>query len=436
MEEVKHLQECVACGSNHLKPVLDLGKQPLANSYKLNKNDVQTEYPLAINRCEECYHVQLTHAVNPDLMFEDYLYVSGTTKTGQDHFRNFARFATTHYDRVYISNNRDKIREQRKLEASKPRTQRSPRDSSRKTVLDVGCNDGTQLDYFKELGNKTVGVDPAKNLYPLSSANHEVFCEYFDSVFAEKMKAEERTFDIITAQNVFAHTADPLSFLLTAKEVMHDDSMLFIQTSQANMILNNEFDTIYHEHISFFNTQSMQKLCHRAGLYLVGVKLAPIHGTSYIFIVSKSESKLDVDSRIEQERESGLYSDETYVKYAENCNKVVKDLVEAVSQYTRNDVGWYAVGYGAPAKGMTLLNYSGLKLDFIIDDNPLKQGRFTPGSSIPIYPASKLDDHKDAIIFVPLAWNFYSEIKNKIISKRHNQYDKFCLYFPTVRVES
>ena len=424
-EPVRELHNCVACGSNKLKSVLDLGKQPLANSYKLNKEDFQEEYPLAINRCEECYHVQLTHAVHPELLFGDYLYVSGTTQTGREHFKEFARFACEYIDKQF---SRDDI-----SAPNRPRKRRLP---SEKKILDVGCNDGTQLDYFKEKGHITTGIDPARNLYPISSANHEVFLDYFQQAFANQMKSENRTFDVITAQNVFAHTADPLEFLLTAKEVMHDDSLLFIQTSQANMIVNNEFDTIYHEHISFFNTQSMDKLCQRAGLYLSGVRLMPIHGTSYVFIITKKEQPRYIDYKIEEERSSGLYNDETYVKYAENCNKVVKDLVDAVSQYTRNEVGWLSVGYGAPAKGMTLLNYSGLKLDFIIDDNPLKQGRFTPGSSIPIYPASKLDEYPDAIIFVPLAWNFYDEIKSKIIAKRNNQYDKFCLYFPNVRVES
>lgn len=409
MSGYKSLSKCVACGSDHLVPVLDLGKQPLANSYKLNKEDVQEEYPLAINRCDDCYHVQLTHAVDPHLMFDDYLYVSGTSKTGHEHFAQFAA------DYVNLS---DRLNP--KLE---------------KSVLDVGCNDGTQLDYFKKLGWNTFGVDPAVNLLELSSHNHDIFCGYLDEDYVEKMNGKK--FDLITAQNVFAHTADPLYFLLMAKELMNDDSLLCIQTSQANMIINNEFDTIYHEHISFFNTNSMDKLCQRAGLNLVSVDLYPIHGTSYVFVISKNPNhKKNIEERLKFETDNGIFKPETYVKYAARCDEIVEELVKAVSDYTRNDVGWFAVGYGAPAKGMTLLNYSGLKLDFIVDDNPLKQGRFTPGSSIPIYPASKLDDHNDAIIFVPLAWNFYDEIKKKIIARRNNQYDKFCLYFPTVRVES
>jgi hypothetical protein len=222
---------------------------------------------------------------------------------------------------------------------------------------------------------------------------------------------------------------------------MHEDSLLFIQTSQANMIVNNEFDTIYHEHISFFNTLSMKKLCERAGLYLIDVTTMPIHGTSYIFVISKKDLKGSlIEQRLEDETANGLYQPETYIKYAERCNKIVADLVVAVTNYSRLEVGWAAVGYGAPAKGMTLLNYSGLKLDFIIDDNPLKQGRFTPGSSIPIVPASELHNYTDAIVFVPLAWNFYDEIVTKIRAMREDnpnkKFDRYITYFPTVVTSS
>ena len=407
--DCKQLTECVACGSKKLLLVLDLKEQPLANSYKLNMDDVQTSYPLAINRCEECFHVQLTYAVDPKLLFDDYLYVSGTARTMHQHFKDFADNALS-------------------------------LNPNAKNVLDIGCNDGTQLDYFEKLGLATYGVDPARNLLELSRRNHNVACSYFDDEFVSKMcwspDGALRHFDIITAQNVFAHGADPLSFLKTASKIMNDDSLLFIQTSQARMIQNNEFDTIYHEHISFFNSQSMKKLCERAGLYLVDVNFMPIHGTSYIFTVSKKERKGNIDLVIDLEREDGLYNPETYVKYAARCDSIVDALITSVSQYTRNEVGWLAVGYGAPAKGMTLLNYSGLKLDFIIDDNELKQGRFTPGSSIPIYSADVLDDHPDALLFVPLAWNFFDEIVEKIKARRNNKYDRFCTYFPSVRVRS
>jgi 2-polyprenyl-3-methyl-5-hydroxy-6-metoxy-1,4-benzoquinol methylase len=402
MSDCEELKNCVACGSNKLKLTLDLGKQPLANSYKLKQEDIQEEYPLAVNHCEECFHVQLTHAVNPSLMFEDYLYVSGTTQTGREHFENFASFVQS--------------------------------ASNGKTVLDIGCNDGTQLDYFKKLGYNTFGVDPAKNLHTLSERNHNVFCDYFTVEFAKNLSWATKGFDVITAQNVFAHTADPLAFLHAAKMIMHDESTLFIQTSQANMILNNEFDTIYHEHISFFNVQSMDKLCKRAGLFLVGVEWMPIHGTSFVFIVRKTDDGRNVDLLINEERNKGLYHSETYVEYAKRCNEIVSKLKYECDYVRQGMIGWNVVGYGAPAKGMTLLNYAKLHLDFIIDDNPLKQGRFTPGSSIPIYGPEKLDELKDTTLFVPLAWNFFDEIRKRIKSKHDNKYDRFITYFPNVEI--
>ena len=404
ISDVTQLNECVACGCSKLKLVLDLGKQPLANSFKLKQEDVQEEYPLAINRCEECFHIQLTHSVDPKLMFEDYLYVSGTAKTMHEHFKDFASMV--------------------KKASSWPHTP---------TVLDVGCNDGTQLDYFKEIGFTTYGIDPAANLHTESSKKHTIWCDWFNKDFADK--CDVGSFDVITAQNVFAHGSNPLEFLKTAKELLTDDGILYIQTSQANMIKNNEFDTIYHEHISFFNTLSMMRLCVRAGLCLYDVEYMPIHGTSYIFKISKQFRSGNVYNIISQENADGLFTPETYVKYAKRCDEIIEALKWEISNYTRSEVGWLGVGYGAPAKGMTLLNYSGLKLDFIIDDNPLKQGRFTPGSSIPIYPASKLDEYEDALCFVPLAWNFFDEIVAKIKKQRNNKWDRFITYFPKVETK-
>lgn len=404
--DVTELCECVACGSNRLKLTLDLGTQPLANSFKLNKDDVQAEYPLAINRCEECYHVQLTHSVNPRLMFEDYLYVSGTAKTMHQHFIDFA-FLTTMI---------------------------SGKSEGERKILDIGCNDGTQLDYFAKLGYKTYGVDPARNLLELSSKNHFVYCDWFNENFAKNFRELGHKLDIITAQNVFAHGPDPLGFLKAAAMLMDEETTLYIQTSQADMIINNEFDTIYHEHISFFNTKSMKALCERAGLNLFDVHFMPIHGRSYIFCISKNPRRGNVEEVIANETAKGLYRDETYVKYAARCDEIVKELVDEVEKYrqVRGDIGYITVGYGAPAKGMTLLNYSGLQLDFIIDDNQLKQNRYTPGSSIPIYSADKLDQYKSAICFVPLAWNFFNEIMAKIKSRRDNHDDVFVTYFPKV----
>lgn len=403
------LKECVACGSSDLELTLDLNTQPLANSYKLNKDDVQEEFPLAINRCKKCYHVQLTHAVNPDLMFKDYLYVSGTSNTMREYFKWFAQFSKEYYDLM---------------------TGGMPPFN----VLDIGCNDGSQLDFMKSDVTKTIGIDPAENLVPVSmEKGHKIYVGYFDESFVNMKRDEmEEFYDMIVAQNVFAHNYDPLAFLQSAKKIMHEESLLFVQTSQADMILNNEFDTIYHEHISFYNINSMNELCKRAGLNLIDVVKSPMHGNSYIFIISNGTKRdAHISNLIEMERKAGLLTDNTYKVYTERCNRVATDLIAAIADARSN--GYKIIGYGAAAKGMTLLNYTKVELDYIVDDNPLKQGRYTPGSSIPIVAWDNLPiDNKDKIVFVPLAWNFFDEITNRIKSKRIRYHDRFLKYFPKV----
>ena len=402
------LKNCLACGSSDLKLTLDLNNQPLANSYKNTKNEVQEQFPLAINRCGNCYHVQLTHAVNPELMFKNYLYVSGTSKTMDDHFKWFADYTVEYFQSIihnYPVN-----------------------------VFDIGCNDGSQLKHYKNFNLDTYGIDPAENLAEKSMfRGHKIFVNFFDANFILKHDSQ---YDIITAQNVFAHNYDPYDFMLCAKNIMHKDSLFFIQTSQADMIKNNEFDTIYHEHISFYNINSMNELCKRTGMFLVDVIKCPLHGNSYIFIVSKNLNNArpaHIYNLIEMERKQGLLSDDTYVKYAEKCNAVVDDLRKVFDGY----FGVHKVyGYGAAAKGMTLLNYSGIHLDCIIDDNPLKQGKFTPGSNIEICSIDRLDKEDGPIMFIPLAWNFFDEIKSRIKNKRNNLDDKFCSYFPKVKISS
>lgn len=405
---VVELKECLACGSKNLELTLDLHEQPLANSFKKNKDDKQEKFPLAINHCIDCFHVQLTHAVNPDLMFKDYLYVSGTSQTMDVHFKWFSKYAVEYY-----------------------RTMNSyflPRN-----VLDIGCNDGSQLNHFKQLGVVTHGIDPAENLYETSSKDHHITCGYFDDQYVSRRFG---SFDLIVAQNVFAHNFDPYTFLKNVRRCMNGSSLLFIQTSQADMIVNNEFDTIYHEHVSFYNINSMNELCKRANLYLVDVTKCPLHGNSYIFVISINEHNArpaNIENLIAMERKAGLLLEETYERYADKCRSLVHDLICALDGAKAD--GYTLIGYGAAAKGMTLLNYADIiDLDYIIDDNPLKQNRYTPGTSIPIVSCDILTQFKedDKIIFIPLAWNFFDEIKNKIRAKRDNKKDLFLKYFPEV----
>jgi 2-polyprenyl-3-methyl-5-hydroxy-6-metoxy-1,4-benzoquinol methylase len=402
---ISHIQntECLACGTSDLRSILDLGKQPLANNY--HNGETQDEYPLNLNLCQNCYHLQLSHTVNPDLMFKNYLYVSGTAKTLRDYFDYFASKTLE-----YLPN------------ATK--------------ILDIACNDGTQLDSYLKLGLQTYGIDPAENLYEDSKLRgHDIICDYFNSDTSYKF--EGKTFDIITAQNVFAHTSYTVDFLNTCKEVMDDNSLLFIQTSQANMVRNNEFDTIYHEHLSFFSSNSMKSLVERCGMTLYDIFKTDIHGTSYVFVISKGkkEPKDGVYKNLLEEKELGMTDVLTYPEYALKCYQSTFNLKKKLEEM-KND-GYILVGYGAAAKGNTLLNFGKISLDFIIDDNPLKQNLLTPGMNIPIFGPEKINQisENDKVVFVPLAWNFYSEIRNRITERRKNDNDFFVRYFPTLVLE-
>ena len=401
MSDYRILDRCLCCDSTDIEILLDLNNQPLANSYH-KEDEVLDEYPLGVNICNNCYHIQLTHVVNPDLLFKDYLYVSGTTKTLHDNMKWFVDYVleTT----IWGKGN---------------------------SVLDIACNDGTQLDYFKKEGFKTFGIDPAENLHKLSSKNHKVICDYFN---ANKF---DRQFDVITAQNVFAHNSNPKEFLEHCDELMHEESVLYIQTSQAEMILNNQFDTIYHEHVSFFNINSMNELVKRTNLTLTDVIKTPVHGISYLFRFTKNtfEGRRKVFNEIEVERQRGLLSKKTYDEYKTNITKLVSDFKELVKNSKRE--GFELIGYGAAAKGMTFLNFADVELDYILDDNELKHHLYTPGTNVPIKPNGFLKQYKesDKILFIPLAWNFYDEIQERILKTRDNKNDWFLRYFPEVKLE-
>lgn len=407
MTDCVSIDTCLACGSPDLTLKLDLTPQALANNYIANIGDPEPKFPLAVNMCRHCYHLQLTHAVDPALIYTHYLYVSGTSKTGHDHFKWFADF-TKEYAGF-----------------------------SANTVLDIGCNDGTQLDYYKQLGFKTYGIDPAENLYPTSSKNHAIVCDFFNDNTADRFLVQHGKVDLMVAQNSFAHNPAPLEYLLSLKKLMHSSSLFFIQTSQADMVVNNEFDTIYHEHVNFYNINSMNELCKRAGLNLIDVVKTPIHGTSYIFVVSPTRQQpARLSNLIGLESAAGLLKESTYSKWATNAHDLVEELIGRVSVYTeRHD--YRVIGYGAAAKGNTLLQFSGLKVEAIIDDNPLKQELYSPGANIPIVGIDYLDrfTDNDNILFVPLAWNFYSEIRGRIKQKRDNRNDRFVKYFPEVDIE-
>lgn len=375
------LDKCLCCESS-LVPLIDFGDMPLVNTYS-----VLDKFPLAVNRCDTCCHLQLSESVDPEILYRDYSYRSDTGRTASDYFSMFARTALTYFPTA-------------------------------KTVMDIACNVGAQLDAFKKFGLTTYGIDPAENLAPISTEKGHAVSVGFLSEFPLDIQ-----FDILTAQNVLAHTDDPLSFLKRCKTLMHDGSVLFVATSQANLIVNGEVDGIYHEHVSYYNAHSMTKLCERAGLVILDIIMHDIHGTSYVFVLGKSGyPSASVKDRLVWQYLIGMMAAPLYGWWKDHVQAKLARIKATLESYRKE--GYGIIGCGAAAKGISLLNMAGEKVDFIFDNTPTKWNKVSSGMQI--LPFNKIALRPDdKVLFVLMAWNLSLEIKSNVLKLRDNPNDVF-----------
>jgi hypothetical protein len=329
------------------------------------------------------------------ILFSNYAYASGTSDTLRDYFAWFA-------DKT-IQENPDA-----------------------KHVLDIACNDCSQLDAYKNRGLITVGIDPATNILTKHAGKHHKLINAF---FSDKVMDLGFQPDIIVCQNVLGHVSDPHSFIRGCKHQMSDKTTLYIQTSQCDMLKNNEFDTIYHEHVSYFSVMSMKMLLNLNGLFLHRVERTNIHGNSFLFTVKKVESIEAQPIHIEIP---------DIVAYKDNVSKLFVDIKNSIRNHHID--GFKCIGYGASAKGNTMLNHLHINLDYILDDQASKQGMYTPGMYIPIKEPMHLTEEKaDKLLIVALTWNFHDEIMRKIrfLTKDFSDDKQVYIlrYFPQVSIE-
>lgn len=396
------LSACLACGSNRLQPYLDLGHQPLANSCHDGTKELP-RFALGVNICRDCWHSQLPVAVKPDLLFKNYLYVSGTTRTLQEYFADFVR-------RVELDMGR----------------------AAPLRVLDIASNDGSLLAQFKLRGHVVQGVDPAENLRKISEGNGvPTVVDYWGEAVAARLG---QPFDVIIAMNVLAHVPTPLQFLDLCRRMLRPEGRIYVQTSQAMMVKNGEFDTIYHEHHSFFSVSSFLALARRAGLRVAEISHAPVHGTSYVVqMVNAGAPAVQRCDQFEvgrQETEWGYYRVETYEGFGARAGAIRDRIRQLVSWHA--GAGYRLVGYGVAAKGMTFVNYAELDFDYLVDDNPLKVGLLTPGRTNPIAGPERLFADDRPTLVVVLAWNFFEEVVARVKAKRDVSRDAFLTYFPNI----
>ena len=401
----KRMSKCLCCDESLKKDsvLLDLGKQPLANNFHAPNKKIE-DYPLAVKKCNKCFHVQLSVAVKPSLLYENYSYVSGTTKTLKDYFINFA----------------DKI--EKKFKGKKL------------SILEIACNDGTLLEIFQKRGHQVLGVDPAKNLRKFSkSKGLNIIVDYWDKKISKKIN---KKFDLIIAQNVLAHVSSPKEFLDSVGECLKEDGIAAIQTSQYYMFKNFEFDTIYHEHHSFFSIKSLDSLLRGTNLFMHDAEIVKIHGGSLLsYLKIKSKKNIVKKRKINLlQNERKFLNNINFKKFSKFASKFNSKLNKVIKDY--KDLNYKIVGYGAAAKTNTVLNFCKINLDFIIDDNSIKVNKLTPGMNIVVKDRNSLKSlSKDNVLFFIGAWNFYEEITGKIKKLRKNKNDKFLTFFPKFKLK-
>ena len=385
--------ECRVCESKNLLTILNLNNQPPPNRL----DDLFWELlnvPLKLNLCINCYHLQLESVLNPIILYKNYSYLSGTSNTMKIYFKNFVKS-------LNVMN---------------------------KKVLDIACNDCALLDCFKEFNNDTYGIDPAENIVK-NINNHKIYCGFFNKDAVNYFKIK---FDIITAFNVFAHVDDIYDFLNNLYLISNDKTDIYIQTSQCNMIQNNEFDTIYHEHLSFFNINSMKYCLNKLNFILYDIKIANVHGSSYLFYIKQKTNFKElenVNNRLMYENNTGIYKLDTYFNYSDNIYKWKIELINLLKNKNK------LVGVGASAKGITILNFikdellnNNIIIEYIIDENKLKIGKRINSIKIDICDFNKIKEIDDTIYFILFAWNFKDELIDKINKIRNN--NVFINLFP------
>jgi len=398
--DYQRVSVCRCCGSKDLGLVLDLGKLPLANSYTKEPEELPV-FPLELMVCRNCFHNQLSVVVDPDLMFRHYLYVSGTSRTLRAHFAGMAREA---------------------LEWVSPRPRR---------VLDIACNDGTLLEAFRNRGCAVRGIDPARNLVAMAAGKG---LEVVEGYWPEARAQVGGAFDLITAANVLGHVADPAAFLQAALDCLTPQGAVIVEFPYCSeMLLRGEWDTIYHEHLSYFLASPLLALVERLGASVTHVRCVPIHGGSLRLAVERGPGRhcLGILSLAKGERDAGVLDPLTHAVFARQVETTCTELGELVRDLAQ--AGRRVIGYGASAKGNTLLNRCPLPLAYIVDDNPLKHGYLTPGQQVPIRAPEEVLREGPGLHVLLLAWNFAAEIVSNLRTWRPGRGDRVIHFIPCVR---
>jgi SAM-dependent methyltransferase len=403
---------CRFCNEELTDVFVDLGMSPLSNSYlKISELDQAEQfYPLTAMVCPSCYLVQLREYESPSDIFSDYAYFSSYSDSWLEHARQYVEMVT---DRFNIS--------------------------KESLVVELASNDGYLLKNFLAKGIPILGIEPAENVAQAAiEKGIPTIVEFFGREFAEKLAAENKRADLIIGNNVLAHVPDINSFVGGIKALLKPEGVATLEFPHLlNLIEENQFDTIYHEHFSYISFLAVSAIFDSHGMNIFDVDEIPTHGGSlriYACHKKSSHKKQDsVNALIEKELEAGLDQMSTYYTFSEGVQQLKRDLLEKLIDI-KNE-GKTIVGYGAAAKGNTLLNYCGIRtdiVDYVVDRNPNKAGKFLPGTHIPVKDVEAIkEDKPDYLIILP--WN----LKKEIIAQNSFIRDwggKFIIPIPHVQI--
>ena len=405
---------CRFCNNPVEEIFLDLGMSPLANSNLKSSelNNVESFYPLCSYFCSNCYLVQLDEFEQPENIFSNYDYYSSFSETWNNHIESFVNSAISRFNL-----------------------------SQENQIIEIASNDGYLLKHFKKKNFPILGIEPATNIAnDAESSGIPTLNKFFGTQTAKELSSSGKKANILIAFNVLPHVPNLNDFVEGLKILLDSNGLLIIQFSAylMNLIEQNEFDMIYHEHFSYFSLHTLQKIFSSFGLQIFDVEKVSVHGGSLrLFIKHENNSDFilttNVDKLLAAEKQFGLTDSSIYNKYSEQISIVKQNIWKFfISAKQENKK---IVCYGAPAKGNTLLNFCGVGKDFVeytVDKNPHKQNLFLPGTHIPIYSPEKIRSTKPDYVLI-LPWNLKDEIV-KQMSFIHDWNGKFVVLIPEIEI--
>jgi C-methyltransferase C-terminal domain/Putative zinc binding domain/Methyltransferase domain len=406
--------KCRHCGQDLTLKLVDLGLSPVANDYVDSANYMTAEpfYPLEIFVCRQCRLVQTRDLLAASAIFRaDYAYSSSHSTSWLEHARSYVDDMVARF----------------KL-------------NSASRHIEIASNDGYLLQYSIKKGIKCLGVEPCEGVaLAARKRGIETRIEFFGSAYASKLREEGWSGDLITANNVLAHVPDINDFISGVRILLARDGVATFEVQHLlTLMQRHQFDTMYHEHFSYLSLIAGQRIFARAGLRVFDVELLETHGGSIRFFVCHEQASHlespNVADVLEREHAYGLQSDALYFAWNESVKEVKRALLELLISLKRDKKR--IVGYGAPAKGVTLLNYCGIGkdfLDFTVDRAPSKQGRYMPGVRIPILPPEAIFEGKPDYVLI-LPWNIKKEIKTQM-AKIRTWGGRFIVPVPNATIE-